>query len=1690
MHNLTANEWSQTMESYAEDAGDGKWLEQLVSDLGHRIPEWDLVKVFRWRDWPDRRRHFPNASHSDVGIDNVGIRSDGTFIAIQCKARSGNSELSVADLGPFALATGDDTWSELWVVSNSKFSRGVKEASLRSEARPIKLVDFVAPVRALALQESIGIADDHQLTLMQNRVVDCVLTGLRRHSQIGRREWNKGEARGHIVLPCGTGKTRVAYRVMKSLLNPGELAVILVPSIALVSQLKGEFQTLARRDKVKMRTLAVCSDRTAGRTNPKSEDRINLSNDPSVDTSYMYSYEVTGDTATNEAHVADWLTRHKSKSSNSILVMFSTYQSAHNTAYGLRHICARAKLMVCDEAHRTAGIKKIPAGSERLRNFTLCHDKDKFPATYRLYQTATPRIYSKPSSTSKNLLFEDDSKWDIRSMNDVTTFGPELYRLSYVEAVQRNLLSDYRIIAWGISGREAAEAQVIATKLNSIIRNTEDASSHWDTSKAMRALTLAAFLSGCVPKAHVKSVIAFCNRIRFSSDLALAVASEPVQQWLDSYFKRLGLKHSPAKFSIKHVDASFHSGKRNEALYQLRTASQDSPVCISNVGIFSEGTDSPSLSAVAFLNPRKSPVDVIQSVGRAMRKSPDKERGYILVPVFIPPNTDPENFLRNSNPEHGWEELGQILQALRAHDGRIEDHLESLMEFYLPPPPIEPVEHLVVVKEPHRHSKVFVLNTKTPAIEQVIAPSEAEDYRSIEERLRSDTGTTREIVDVSKLSPLKPPRSISAVVVGLDHKPYIADLTYAIKGITYLSDSEQTWDPEETIGSVRRFIRKDRQRKKKQMRPVLPRKLKNDRQSELGLKLVHLEGAALSETGIHLNLLEKSGIQSGPRRDLNILRGTVKTVAEYLRKENLEDILALRLGMENVERSSKGAADACVVTAVIWVNAAIMHARLANSESRQLRNIPNLETTIVDVTPARGLMDAWGRILIKDYVPIFEVALQLLQDVAFKDLASISDALRIMAKDCSEIADHYANLGMDHAGELFNEVMGNQRSDGAFFTRPLAASMLVELCLNASQKKDWLDEQSWSTLRTFDPACGSGTILVAMMNAIKRRIRLAGGTHDSIRKFHRFAVEHLMVGADVNPVALQLAGCQLSLGDVSVAYDKMNLHLMQYGSEDSEPDELGVKTGTIELLTDERIVTRPNELSTLSQGTQSKRINLKQTEDSNTFLGDELHESPPFFNLMNPPYTSWGEIGSKFSQQVQLSLRKRLAAIWDSLGNVEPILNTRKTSIATLFELLTMKLTRQSKGVMGFVRAATILTAEESRQVRMLYAREAHVDFVLTSHDPANCNLSWGTGISECLIVMSNLSANQDKPTLFINLHRFPESLDEAYEVIERAVLDKPFNGSSIFWDYDLMKQGNWTPAIFADGTLAQLFQRSLANSRLLRTDLIGSKLGGKTCDKSTSKLGERRNKINSVLQNGKIFKVDCAGGDWRKTASPSKCYDHFDVQTDKSEPAISGLGMDGQSVLSGTVNKWIRLVRLPEESDSDYDLRLRENKRTLANYRSHLLVADSHNSASSRLVAVASSTPRIGYSWMPVLGEKPMKFDGAKAIAIWLNSTLGRIALRTVGARTVNYPKFRPISFNAIAFPDIENPRVVKLLSECFDETCSETVPQFREGRMSLRERWDDAVAVALEIDRNLIATCAETLSADPFVARDRFYE
>ena len=250
---------------------------------------------------------------------------------------------------------------------------------------------------------------------------------------------------------------------------------------------------------------------------------------------------------------------------------------------------------------------------------------------------------------------------------------------------------------------------------------------------------------------------------------------------------------------------------------------------------------------------------------------------------------------------------------------------------------------------------------------------------------------------------------------------------------------------------------------------------------------------------------------------------------------------------------------------------------------------------------------------------------------------------------------------------------------------------------------------------------------------------------------------------------------------------------------------------------------------------------------------------------------------------------------------------------------------------------------------------------------------------------------------------------------------------------------------------------------------------------------------LDSISRGVAHFNVNLSGSDWRMTASPLKRYDHFEVETEFAEPVIAGVGQADQMRLSGRVNKWVRLARMPNERLDDYRLRLQEQDSMMRIYRSHLLLGKSHDTSGSRVVAIATKVPRIGYGWMPVLPSNrhtSMSFEHAKACATWLNSTLGRLALRKVWGRKLSYPQFNPVAFNAVPFPNLYDSRLVEVLVRCFERTDSDVIPRFREGRTEVREEWDNAVSEALEIDRVLIGRCADMLARDPAVCKDAFFE
>ena len=197
--------------------------------------------------------------------------------------------------------------------------------------------------------------------------------------------------------------------------------------------------------------LAVCSDETAG-YDPKNEEKRDTLKDPTADGSNVSASAIKGQVTTDAQAIGEWIEAAKQR--QDIGVIFGTYQSAHRVAEALRSTGTAACVMVGDEAHRTAGLRKNAQNGKNpnLRNFTLCHDNDAFPATYRIYQTATPKVYDQKKVQRNN------DEWIVRSMDDETVFGVEIYRRSYIDAVNNGWLSDYRIIAIGVNDPDAYRA--------------------------------------------------------------------------------------------------------------------------------------------------------------------------------------------------------------------------------------------------------------------------------------------------------------------------------------------------------------------------------------------------------------------------------------------------------------------------------------------------------------------------------------------------------------------------------------------------------------------------------------------------------------------------------------------------------------------------------------------------------------------------------------------------------------------------------------------------------------------------------------------------------------------------------------------------------------------------------------------------------------------------------------------------------------------------------------------------------------------------------------------------------------------------------------------------------------------------------------------------------------------------------
>lgn len=614
----------------------------------------------------------PAVNARDIGIDLVGTNADGPgYTAIQCKLYARNASVPKAGIDSFLAASAKPFFTRRFLVAtNEKWSENVAN-ELHQQTIPVTLIT------RRELETSVV---DWSEYLKSGRVVERPKRTPRPYQLNAIANVVKGfetADRGKLIMACGTGKTFTSMKIAEesSIYPPprgnarGRFVLFLVPSLSLLSQTLSDWK---QQCSCRLNAFAVCSDASTGKTNLEDIEQLTVGSE--------LAYPATTDAKTLADRVTRALDDH-----DALTVVFSTYHSIDvlheaQQKYGMDDF----GLIICDEAHRTAGGHYVEG--EEDSPFQRIHDANYVRGRKRLYMTATPKIYGGEAKAQ-----QDAGEVVLYSMDDEKVFGKTFHTISFSEAVRLGSLVDYKVIVLTIEenvlnkyadGRDDLElvrdgglpvkhaAKVIGCwrALSKVDLKGERSIS--DDIRAMkRAVGFAQIINAPTGR----------NLDRTSSKLFAANFENVVEAFKKENFLTLNAKDPtysraayaaqyPLECDCKHIDGSMNATEKTALLDWLREEpAKNRCKILFNVRCLSEGVDVPALDAVLFLSPRKSQVEVVQTVGRVMRIAPNagKKRGYVILPVVTPPGLAGEDAL-NNNKE--FDVVWQVLRALKSID--------------------------------------------------------------------------------------------------------------------------------------------------------------------------------------------------------------------------------------------------------------------------------------------------------------------------------------------------------------------------------------------------------------------------------------------------------------------------------------------------------------------------------------------------------------------------------------------------------------------------------------------------------------------------------------------------------------------------------------------------------------------------------------------------------------------------------------------------------------------------------------------------------------------------------------------------------------------------------------------------------------------------------------------------------------
>lgn len=622
-----------------------------------------IKQVWLWNDFPYRK----DFGGKDTGIDLVALTNNGEYWAVQCKCYDGETYIDKPAVDSF-LATSSKSFRDeklekhffsfrLWISTTNKWGANAEE-TIKNQKPEVGRIDLTylenAPVDWLELEKGTSgkAARNPQKKLRphQKTALSCA------------HEYFKRADRGKLIMACGTGKTYTSLKIAECETDNKGLILLLVPSIALMSQTLDEWTSEAATD---IEAICVCSDAEVSKKKSKDED-----------TQFTQIEDLALPATTNIPEVISRLRTVLEKKKDGLTLVLSTYQSIEVISKAQKELNSRNMnkcifdMIICDEAHRTTG---VTLADEDESAFTKVHSNDFINAKKRMYMTATPRLYK---DSAKKAAAEKDAI--LCSMDDKEIYGDEIYRIGFGESVDNGLLADYKVIILTIDNIFIKDLPEPLRKMITDTK-TDDAKKLVGCVNALAKreskLTGAGIFKEVDPD-PMKRAVAFCQTIAVSKQ-----TTEIFNSYKEIYYEKLtqSERAEMVDISADHIDGTMNATLRSEKLSWLKSENRGERECriLTNVRCLSEGVDVPALDAVLFLSARNSEIDVVQSVGRVMRTATQsgKKYGYIIIPVIVPPDKDPEAILEDDSH---FKVVWTILRALRAHDDRFDATVEEI----------------------------------------------------------------------------------------------------------------------------------------------------------------------------------------------------------------------------------------------------------------------------------------------------------------------------------------------------------------------------------------------------------------------------------------------------------------------------------------------------------------------------------------------------------------------------------------------------------------------------------------------------------------------------------------------------------------------------------------------------------------------------------------------------------------------------------------------------------------------------------------------------------------------------------------------------------------------------------------------------------------------------------------------------